>query len=51
MHSFSNNNCLVCVRHCSGDIIVNDIDKISIVMETNEGTILENNRVLGGGCG
>lgn len=31
--------------------MVKDIDKISTVMEKNEGTILENNRVLMGGCG
>lgn len=31
--------------------MVNDIDKISIVMETNEGAILENNRMLAWGVG
>jgi len=38
MNSFNNTKCLVYVRYYSGDIMVNDVDKIPVVVETNEGT-------------
>lgn len=45
MHSFNNIKHLVYARHCFWDIMFNDIDKISVVMEKNKGTMLEYNRV------
>lgn len=51
MHSFSNIKCLVNARHCSGDIMVNGIDKIPAVMETDEYTMSENNKMAGGWVG
>lgn len=48
MHSLNNIKCLVYARHCSGDIMANNIDKIPAVMETND-TMLENNKMQVGG--
>lgn len=45
MYSFNNIKCLVYVRYCSVDIMVNDVDKIPAVMETNEDTKLEHNEI------
>lgn len=48
MHSLNNIKCLVYARHCSGDIMANNIDRIPAVMETND-TMLENNKMQVGG--
>lgn len=41
MYFFNNIKCLVYVRYCFGDIMVNNIDKIFVVMEIND-IMLEN---------
>lgn len=51
MHYFDNIKCLVHARHRSGNVMVNDIDKTCAVMETHDGTMLENDRVQVGRCG
>lgn len=45
MQPFNNIKCVMSARHYSGDMMVNDLDKIPAVMETNEGTTLENSKM------
>lgn len=49
IYSFNNIKCLVHVKYCSGDVMVNDIDKIPAVMETSERTKLGKGKMQAGG--